>query len=100
LVFSFSEQEIVTETDLAGNGGEGRFTHDCCTESREVALGRIRAGLHQMFAYDETEDGVAEELHPFIVIGDPVLVRIGFVGERTFEELCVLEGIPDPLLDV
>jgi hypothetical protein len=49
---------------------------------------------------DEIQDGVPEELHALVVIGDSVFVRVGLVRQGLLEEAGVAELVSDPLLNI
>jgi len=72
------------------------------TDLCQFAFGRGGPDLVEELGRDQLEDGVAEVLEPFVVaaIEARVLVRIGAVRERLFEQRRITERDTDLLLEL
>jgi hypothetical protein len=100
LLFASSQQQVFAEADLPSHGCKGRLAYHGGTETGKISLGGCGKGAHQTLAYHEVQDGVPQELHPLIVFGQAVFVRVGPVGERALQQIGLTERVADMLLEL
>src|SRR5512137_66027 len=100
LLFAPAHQQIFAEEDRAGHCREGRLAYDGRPEAGKLAFRSAGLGVHDKLAYDEVEDGVPQEFHPLVVLGQAVLVGVGSVGKRALQQSGITESVCDLLLEL
>ena len=82
----------IRQAELARHLGEGLLAHQVCAQPGELAFGKLREAGVELVGDRATEDAVAEEFQPLVVVRSVAAVRQRpleqtRVGERVAEQL-------------
>jgi len=76
LLFALAEHQPLAEPERAGDLGEPGFADDLRARHAELALAELGIARHQAMADHQIEDGVAEELEPFVILAALLLLLV------------------------
>lgn len=94
VVLASTEQQLGADTDPASDLGEGRRVDHRRSEFGQFALREIPIDLEDVLRDSEAENGIAEELEPFVRLGRIGLGAMAPVRESELEQRRVGELIP------
>lgn len=96
-VFAAPEPEAGTETDEAGDAGEGGFVGEAGADLGQASFVPAGLGEEEVFGDGQAEGGIAEELKPLVVVGGVggMLGGVGGMGQGGAKEGRVGEGVAE-----
>ena len=82
----------IRQAELARHLGEGLLAHQVCAQPGQLAFGKLREAGVELVGDRATEDAVAEEFQPLVVVRSVAAVR-----QRPLEETRVGERVAEQL---
>src|SRR6266849_92100 len=95
-VHPLSEEEKITQVQLPADAGTGAAAHYGGLDFREVPFLVIGEKFEELFAHDQSQDGVTQKLEPFV--RGQSGVRTGSVGQGRSEEFGLAKAVLDRFL--
>src|SRR5579884_830292 len=95
---ALAEEHERAELDLGGQLGEDAGVDHRRPHLGQLALREVREGAVDVVGDDQAEDGVAQELQPLVRLERRVLGAERPVGQGAGQQLPVLEGSPQQIL--
>ncbi len=85
---SAAKDEVVTEAEAGGSGGEGSAADDIGSHARELAFAGIGVMVEKLGGYDHAEDRIAEELEALVGVGVGTrFIEVGGMGHGILDEI-------------
>ena len=95
VLLAAAEADILAQAELGGHAVQALLADELGAQARHAALRQLRKAVIERVGDDHAQDAVAQELKPLVALAAaaPVLVRVGAVRQRVYEQGPVLKLI-------